>query len=198
MRPQRSRLNVLAALSALVLVGVGRAPAQLLSKWGHPVFTIGSTPYDSVNPGHGNFPGGPGFIPGYGYYPASAELRYPWMDGPGTPFDRRKIRLAPGEMSSPPVEDPFPADAALLVVKVPAEAEVWINGAPTSQGGSLRRFVIPSLPAGRSLVYTIEARWRIQDAELTRVEEVAVQPGSRLTVNFLTTDSWTGHRSPGR
>ena len=67
------------------------ASAQILSKWGHPVITLGLTPYDSVNVGHGNYPGGPGFIPGYGYYPGPFPSRYPWLDGPDVPFDRRTV-----------------------------------------------------------------------------------------------------------
>jgi hypothetical protein len=49
-------------LAALVVLGLfrvtGTATAQVLSKWGHPVITLGETPYDSTNTGHGNYPGG--------------------------------------------------------------------------------------------------------------------------------------------
>jgi uncharacterized protein (TIGR03000 family) len=179
----------------LVLAGVADpAAAQCLSKWGHPVFSIGWTPYDSINAGHGNIPGGPGFIPGYGYFPASGELRYPWMDGPGTPFDRRKLAVVPEHEQHTPSVEPIPADAALLILKVPAEAEVWINQVRTLQAGSYRRFIAPPLPAGRPLVYTVEAHWRIQDADLTRIEEVTVPPGGRVTLNFLTPEGWSGRK----
>jgi hypothetical protein len=73
-----------AALALLgLLVAAGAADAQILSTWGHPVITLGLTPYDSTNTGHGNYPGGPGFIPGYGYYPDPFPGHYPWLDGPG-------------------------------------------------------------------------------------------------------------------
>ncbi len=186
---------VLAFLTLIALLSTsGRAAAQLMSKWGHPVFTIGSTPYDSVNTGHGNYPGGPGFIPGYGYYPGVVgPSHYPWMDGPGTPFDRRKL-VSANVWPDLAEHDPLPADAALVIVKMPAEAELWFNGSKTTQEGSYRRFVTPSLPGGRPLSYTLQARWRIKDAELTRVEEVQVGPGATITVDFLTPDAWTGKR----
>jgi uncharacterized protein (TIGR03000 family) len=150
------------------------------------------------NTGHGNYPGSPGFIPGYGYYHGPGT--YPWMDGPGTPFDRRKIEFAvpdivtgdePARLAA---NEPHPPGTALITVKVPAEAELSFNGAPTSQGGSYRRFLTPPLPSGRTLVYTIRARWIIKDAELTRVEDVPVRADHTVTVNFLTSDSWKGRR----
>jgi uncharacterized protein (TIGR03000 family) len=198
MFPRKQAIRWLATLVVLGLFCVsGTATAQVLSKWGHQVITLGETPYDSTNTGHGHYPGGPGFIPGYGYYPGPFPGHYPWMDGPGTPFDRRTIPPAAwgGAAWAPQLEAAtIPPDAALLIVKVPAEAEIWINDAKTAQGGSYRQFLTPPLPAAGDLWYTIRARWRIKDAELSRVEEIRVQRSGRFTVNFLTTDSWVGHR----
>jgi uncharacterized protein (TIGR03000 family) len=175
-----------------------RASAQVLSKWGHPVFSIGLTPYDSISQGHGNYPGGPGFIPGYGYYPGSGPSRYPWLDGPDTPFDRRGIGTKPVDSaagsgpSTPEGLGSPPPGAAVVIVKVPAEAELWIDEHRTSQGGSYRVFVTPRLAADSKAAYLIRARWLIKDAELSRVERVTVAPGATITANFLTAESWTG------
>ena len=164
-----------------------------MSKWGHPVFSVGLTPYETNDQGHGEYPGSPGFIPGYGYYRPG---RYPWLDGPGVPFDRRKLwgtgparEMLPGPAD---IEVP-PPGGALIIVKIPEEAELWIGDVKTSQGGSYRRFATPALPDGRSS-YTLRVRWLIRDVELRRIEAVEVRPGSVVTVNFLTTDSWTGLR----
>lgn len=204
----RLGVRLLAVPSLAVLLGsVEPAPAQLMSKWGHPVFTVGSTPYDSINTGHGNYPGSPGFIPGYGYYPGPGPDHYPWMDGPGTPFDRRQLApafpdaLPAGVLAPVPARQTLPPPgAALIIVKVPAEAELWFDGSKTSQGGSYRQFVTPPLSAGSNHSYTLRARWRLKDVELTRVAEIWVAPDGTFTANFLTTDSWTGRRvaaSPG-
>jgi uncharacterized protein (TIGR03000 family) len=179
--------GLVAALSFAGTVGAGYPMcSRVMSIWGHPAVTFGWTPYDVIDQGMGNYPGSPGFIPGYGNYPGIWPSAYPWMDGPGTPFDRRKI--------APPLVEPAPAppDAAVLIVKIPAEAELWINDLKMSAPGSYRQFQTPSLPEERT--YTLRALWRIKDGKLTRVEKVQVQPGARLTVNFLTTDSWTGQR----
>jgi uncharacterized protein (TIGR03000 family) len=202
MYPRKSPLWQLVLPSLASLCGVTEpAAAQWLSKWGHPVITLGSTPYDSTNTGHGNYPGGPGFIPGYGYYPGPEPSHYPWMDGPGTPFDRRKLDTTfhstipiEGNLGITAEEEPPPVGTALIIVKVPAEAELWFDGTATAQTGSYRRFVTPPLLVSRDWSYTLKARWRLKDVELIRVEEVRVRPDGRFIVNFLTTDSWTGRR----
>src|SRR4051812_15460159 len=104
--------------TALVFSFDQPAHGQLLSKWGHPVIMLGGTPYDTSSSGHGNYPGSPGFIPGYGYYPGPGPGTYPWIDGPGVPFDRRRVAGAVAEGPAPGV--------AWMVVKLPAEAEITI------------------------------------------------------------------------
>jgi uncharacterized protein (TIGR03000 family) len=201
MRSNKPIGSVIVFLSGAVFLGSDQpVRAQLMSKWGHPVFTFGSTPYDSVNTGHGYYSGSPGFIPGYGYYPGAGPGTYPWMDGPGTPFDRRKLGLVvpslpPAEaIPSLPLEEEPPAGAALIIVKIPAEAELWFDDQQTSAKGSYRRFVTPILAENRTLFYTLRVRWPIKGVELTRVEKVPVVAGGRITVNFLTVDGWTGMR----
>ena len=188
----------LALLCAFGVAGWGRA--QVLSTWGHPVITLGQTPYYATSTGHGNYPGSDGFIPGYGYYPGSLPGHYPWLDGPETPFDRRKLMvfyppafpLDAGAAAL--VQQPLPPGAARVIVKVPAEAEIWFDDVPTSQGGSYREFTTAPLPKDRALSYKIRARWRVKGAELTRSEDVSVAPGGTFTANFLTVDGWTGKR----
>jgi uncharacterized protein (TIGR03000 family) len=189
------------ALVLLLLAIPGQTPAQWLSTWGHPVVTFGWTPYDSINAGHGNYPGSPGFIPGYGYYPGAGPGHYPWLDGPGVPFDRRK--LGPSFTNLLAQEDAaeraaLAAGAALVVIRVPAEAELWFNEVPTEQSGSYRRFLTPALPTGRTLVYTVRARWHLKGVELQRVETVQVGPGLVSSLDLLTIDSWTGRQLPAK
>jgi uncharacterized protein (TIGR03000 family) len=200
MRIKKTFSIVIVLLSVLVVLETEYpAKAQVMSKWGHPVISFGWTPYDVIDQGHGNYPGSPGFIPGYGYYPGPGPGTYPWMDGPGTPFDRRKLLPAlpftpPGDtgLLVPLENEAPPPGAALIIVKVPAEAELWFDESKTSQEGSYRQFVTPPLPGSGNLCYSVRARWLIKGVELTREERVSVHPGGRETVNFLTVDHWTG------
>jgi uncharacterized protein (TIGR03000 family) len=123
------------------------------------------------------------------------------MDGPGTPFDRRTMQptfpplpLSYAESIRTVEDDPLPPGAALIIVKMPAEAELWFDDAKTEQGGSYRRFLTPPLPNGQDLQYTVRVHWQIWGVELTRTEKVEVAAGGRFTLNFLTVDSWTGRR----
>jgi uncharacterized protein (TIGR03000 family) len=97
------------------------------------------------------------------------------------------------EMPSPGTELPAPApvNAAVIVVKLPAEAELWFDGIKTAQGGSYRLLVTPPLPNGHEASYTLRAHWLLKGVELDRSEQVRVRPGERFTVNFLTSDGWT-------
>lgn len=203
MRINRTIGNTIALFSLVVVLASAKQPAaaQVLSKWGHPVISLGLAPYDTVDPGQAHYPGSPGFKPGYGYYPGPGPGTYPWMDGPGTPFDRRKmlppLLHAPLPGDGPTLtneEEPLPPGVALIIVKLPAEAELWFDEIKTSQGGSYRRFITPPLASGHKLSYTLLVRWQIRGVELTRVEKVEVVPGGRFTVDFLTAQSWTGRR----
>jgi uncharacterized protein (TIGR03000 family) len=195
-------MRVIALCSLVVLLPAAQSvEAQMMSKWGHPVITLGLAPYDTVDPGQANYPGSPGFKPGYGYYPGPGPGTYPWMDGPDIPFNRRKLMPAfpntplPNEGSMLREEvDLLPPGAALILVSLPGEAELWFDEMKTSQGGSYRRFLTPPLPSSRKLEYTLRVRWQIHGVELTRVEKVQVVSGGRFTVNFLTVNSWTGRR----
>jgi uncharacterized protein (TIGR03000 family) len=103
--------------------------------------------------------------------------------------------IVPSMQTPPaPAEPPSPS-AALVIVKLPAEAELWIDEMKTTQGGSYRQFVTPPLQAGQRLTYTLRVHWHIHGAELTRIEKVRIEPGKSATVNFLTVDSWTGTRT---
>lgn len=155
---------------------------------------FGWTPYDWDETGLGNYHGRPPHNAGHVYFPSYIPGQHPaWTDEPGTPFDSRGA-MPPS--AQPPAKDEVPSpDAAIVIVKLPAEAELWFDESRTTLNGSYRRFVTPPLEAGHQLVYSLRVHWHIKDADLTRVEKVRVEPGKTVTVNFLTVDSWTGVRA---
>ena len=186
------RITLLAVLA--MLWWQAAAEAQVPAKGCRFVVTFGWTPYYWDETGLGNYFGRPPHNAGYGFYPGYIPGPHtPWMGGPSTPFDSRST-LPPSPQAPAEAEVP-PADAALVIVKLPAEAELWFDETQTTLDGSYRRFVTPPLEAGCQQVYTLLVRWHIKDADLTRVEKVRVEPGKTVTVNFLTVDSWTGVRA---
>jgi uncharacterized protein (TIGR03000 family) len=169
-------------LAALFLVP-GAAHAQLMSTWGHPVISLGWTPYDAVSTGLGHYPGSNGFIPGFGYYPGDLPGHYPWYDGPSD-HHAAGPGHAPFADPVPAVPEAVPAGAAVLRVQVPADAELWIEGQRTTQRGNVRIYVSPPLAEGHHFYYDLLALWVEGGKERAKRRKVSVFPGDRLTIDF--------------
>lgn len=142
---------------------------------------IGGPSDNGVDTGWGNYPGGNGFVPGYGTYPDYYYTHSPQI---AINFWKRRGPAA----AAPAMIDPdagVPEAAAVLRVRVPADAEVWVSDSPTAQRGELRRFVTPPLEPGRNEGYELRARWHEAGKPVERIEVVRVHPGDRQTVDFL-------------
>jgi uncharacterized protein (TIGR03000 family) len=74
---------------------------------------------------------------------------------------------------------------AVLVVCVPAEAELWVAGQPVAQRGAVRQLVTPPLEWGQSFAYALEARWTEGGREVRRRQTVSVYAGDRRTVDLM-------------
>ena len=150
----RFSLFALAAAAAAV-VGVGTAEAD--NPWRG---TQQSTGYS--NPGfYRTDNSGPQYS-GYNFAPATAPASADYTSG--YYFGRR--------------EDMVPANAALLEMQVPANAEVWFSGEKTAQRGADRAFVTPELDQGRRYAYQIKVRWTDKDGKtVEREKKVPVRPG---------------------
>jgi uncharacterized protein (TIGR03000 family) len=78
-----------------------------------------------------------------------------------------------------------PANAALIKMQVPANAEVWLSEEKTQQTGAARSFVTPALEPGHKYAYQVKVRWMNEKGEkVERDRKVAVQPGARLNLRF--------------
>jgi uncharacterized protein (TIGR03000 family) len=189
MRSLRLRPAPLLAAAALLLGSADPATAQIILGRGHVV--IGGPVDFSVSTGQANYPGGDGFVPGYGYYPQG------WID---SGVDVGLVRLPPYLRPAPPdvvlVPPPppppapapalnLPDGAALLAVRVPADAEVWFDGEATAQRGRTRLFVTPPLDGGRELTYSLRVRWRDGGRPVERAQTFRVRPGDRLLIDYL-------------
>lgn len=155
------RFNLLGlAAAAAVVLGVGSAEA------GNPWHgTQQSTGYSN-----------PGFYRDYTSYP-----QYSGYNVPG--YMPAASDYTSGYYVSR--EAMIPANAALVDMHVPANAEVWFSGEKTSQNGAERSFVTPALDQGRRYAYQIKVRWTDKDGKtVEREQKVPVRPGSRLNLVF--------------
>jgi uncharacterized protein (TIGR03000 family) len=73
---------------------------------------------------------------------------------------------------------------AHIMVKVPADAEVWFGSGKTQQTGAQREFVSPPLGTGKDYSYEIKARWTQDGKEVVQTRQIDVTAGAWKVVDF--------------
>lgn len=82
-----------------------------------------------------------------------------------------------------------PAGALItLVVHLPADAVLEIEGMRTRPTGTVRRFVSPPVAAGKMYRYTLKATWREGGKLVSRQRVVSAIAGKPVTVDFRQDD----------
>ncbi len=94
------------------------------------------------------------------------------------------VTPAPAPATTPKKTSLEGAAPATLIVNVPAEARLSIDGEATTSTATQRVFVSPALNFGREYHYTLEAEFQ-KDGKMVKVtKEVAVKAGDETRVNF--------------
>jgi len=171
-------------------ITIGRGGVGISLGYGYPGYYGGGY-------GYGNYPSrgyyNYGYAPSYGYSYAPSYGYTPSYSY-GTNIDTYSV---PQYYAAPASEysSAYPADttdarredpnAVTLNVRVPPNAEIWVDGDKTSQKGSLRQFTSPPLTPGQNYNYEVRARWTENGREVNQVRNVPVHAGDRLTVDFL-------------
>lgn len=92
----------------------------------------------------------------------------------------------PGERAQPTPT----GQRAEILVNVPLDAIVWVDGQRTGPTGMTRRFVTPPLAPGRKYGYDLRVTWieggRAREAE----RHVSFKAGDRITLNY-SRPNWT-------
>jgi uncharacterized protein (TIGR03000 family) len=86
------------------------------------------------------------------------------------------------------------AEPALLVVRLPANARLFIDGEPTRAPGDTRRFISPPLPPGRSYHYVLRAEVVRNGRTYSERREVTVRPGAESEVRLTVPTAQTAGR----
>jgi uncharacterized protein (TIGR03000 family) len=140
----------------------------------------------------GIFLGYPGYYGGYGYSPYYYSS--PYYDNYSTPYST----YAPSYTSnyySPPDSGTAPlavspgvdlnATKATIEVRVPAGAQLWLDGTLTKQTGEMRTFASPPLQTGRIFSYEFRARWMQDGKPVEQTRRVDVAAGQMSKVDFF-------------
>ncbi len=82
------------------------------------------------------------------------------------------------------------AGRADLTIKVPADAQVWLNTMQSSQTGTERHFGFPALPGGDNM-FTVRGTWNDNGQTVTRDRQVNMKAGANTTIDLTqnTTDN---------
>jgi uncharacterized protein (TIGR03000 family) len=143
-------------------------------------------------PGGGRY-GGYRYGYGYGYYPYYDTAPYAWSSptydsgysgsyggasADGTTSDAPPVSNY--QTLYPPVTDTL----AHVTVKVPADARVWFEDAPTTSTGPVREFSSPTLTPGERYSYDVRATWTENGHEVTQTQQVGVTAGASVELDF--------------
>jgi uncharacterized protein (TIGR03000 family) len=128
--------------------------------------------------------GANGLVPGYGYPPYYGRDWPTLREALATRHSLCAPPAPPAPSTPPFLMDAATPTPAVLVVRVPADAEVFIDDSATAQKGDLRSFVTPPLPAGQDLYYEVRARWHADGRAHEQRRRVLVRPGARVPVDF--------------
>jgi uncharacterized protein (TIGR03000 family) len=75
--------------------------------------------------------------------------------------------------------------AAVVIVRLPAEAELIIGGVKSKQQTPVREFDTPPLALGKKFCYELKAVWKDGDKEVQRAEKIVVQAGETTDIDLL-------------
>lgn len=199
---RRFLTSVLALAAAVLLLAAGPAAAQHYRYGGYRHGGYGGY-YHGYSPRHYGgyvhyvyYPGHYGYYHHYGYYPSYHHYawgypgysRYvPSYYGYSVPQAGYWALYPPNPAGQDLTTPTAPAGADQVVhfnIRVPADAEVWIDDLNTSQTGPLREFISPPLAPGHEYTYEIQARWKEQGREVSQRRRVFVQAGQRVSIAF--------------
>jgi uncharacterized protein (TIGR03000 family) len=84
---------------------------------------------------------------------------------------------------------PLAADEVQILLTVPSDAKVLVNGKPTSSTGSLRRFVSRDLNPSETYRFDIQATYNVDGKEVTQTRAVVARAGGTEQIEFDATQN---------
>jgi len=92
--------------------------------------------------------------------------------------------LQPAAHQSPALVSNGPTGRATVIVKLPTDARLSVDGRGLSLTGAERKFVSPELPVNQQFVYRFKVEYERDGETLSVTKRVPVQAGGTVTVEF--------------
>lgn len=118
---------------------------------------------------------------GRGYWLANYPDSVPWFP-PYRPWIQWQATPPPEALQQQIVLPD--TECCHIGLRVPDDAEVFIEGKKTTQTGMVREFVSPPLAPGEMYLYTFRARWKNKGKTVEQSQHVQVRSGSRAEIVF--------------
>lgn len=77
---------------------------------------------------------------------------------------------------------------AHIWLRVPADAEIWVNGVKTKQDGESRYFFSPPLASGKKYSYQVRLRWTKDGKPVEETQNILVQAGQTIRRDFTSSE----------
>jgi uncharacterized protein (TIGR03000 family) len=137
--------------------------------YGYPGFGLGiglgGFGYGGYYGGYGDY----GYVPNYTYSPT-------YVVPPN---------YAPGNGVQSQSAYPSSTDTAKLVIRTPADAQVWVDNYQSSQAGPVRELVTPGgLEPGKTYHYVIKAQWNDNGKPVVQERKIDFQAGQMVVVDL--------------
>jgi uncharacterized protein (TIGR03000 family) len=78
---------------------------------------------------------------------------------------------------------------ARITVLAPADAEIFFDDEATTQKGSERLFITPSIKIGKDYTYEVRARWQEKGKMIEQSRTITISGGGSVPVNFFTKEA---------
>ncbi len=92
--------------------------------------------------------------------------------------------LTSRDLAFPPRERTDTSNKAHIWLRVPENAEIWVNGVKTKQTGEARYFFSPPLVPGKKYSYQMRVRWTKDGKPVEETQNILVQAGATIRRDF--------------
>ncbi|NBV47166.1 MAG: TIGR03000 domain-containing protein, partial [Planctomycetia bacterium] len=140
------------------------------------------------------------YTSGYSSYPAGSVIGGEQIISESPAYGSGSVIESVPNSSAPiidssSVEPAVPADGAMLVVRLPADAEVFVNGAKTAATGSLRRYMSRGLAAGREYDFVVKVVTKRDGEPREETKVAALAAGGRSNLDFTVATARTAKKT---
>jgi uncharacterized protein (TIGR03000 family) len=127
-----------------------------------------------------------GYAPSAAFYPAAFDAYRIW---PYNPYPAPSSPFAATSYMPLSYESPLASSALFdnttITVRVPANAEVWMQGKKMSETGTERRFTLPALDPQATYDYDVRVTWSDNGRKVSDDHHLKIRAGDHQSITLI-------------